>query len=214
METTAGNGKKKHWEAAFFEGSWINGVSAGGCRNNLTTFSQNPQYIITLKDHDEDDDDDLCTLIVALMQKNHRAKRKMGLDSLTIGFAIYKLEDGHFDVTDKPLSKIGFKHQALTTEFFKYNASVARSPTFINLREITARFRLSPGQYCIIPSTFDAGEEGEFILRIFTEQPPESVEENDDELGVDDNEVDPDLKKPEVSCDRMSFTFSNHKMNA
>ena len=191
-----GNGKcRKHWEAVFFEGSWVNGVSAGGCRNNLSSFSQNPQYIITLKDHDEDDDDDLCTLIVALMQKNHRAKRKMGLDSLTIGFAVYKLDHGTFDVHDNPAATVGYKPGALTTEFFKYNASVARSPSFINLREVTARFRLSPGQYVIIPSTFDAGEEGEFILRIFTEQPPESCQENDDEIGIDENENQIDDKK-------------------
>ncbi len=32
---------------------------------------------------------------MALMQKNHRLKRKMGLDSLTIGFAIYEIKEGH-----------------------------------------------------------------------------------------------------------------------
>lgn len=99
--------------------------------------------MITLKDHDEDDEDDLCTLIVALMQKNHRAKRKMGVDSLTIGFAIYRADEGTGALhLDHPLSKSGYfkqNHQLLTTDFFKYNASVARSPTFINLREITSR---------------------------------------------------------------------------
>lgn len=124
----------------------MSGVSAGGCRNNLETFAMNPQYTITLVDHDEDDEDDKCTLIVALMQKNHRAKRKMGLDSLTLGFAIYKLEDGQFQTTDNPAAQGGhFRHQMLTTEYFKYNASVARSPTFINLREVSSRFRLPPG---------------------------------------------------------------------
>lgn len=123
----------------------MSGVSAGGCRNNLQTFALNPQYLITLVDHDEDDEDDLCTLIVALMQKNHRSKRKMGLDSLTIGFAAYKLEDGQFQTSDEPAATSGFRHQMLNTEFFKYNASVARSPTFVNLREVAARFRLAPG---------------------------------------------------------------------
>ena len=32
------------------------------------------------------------------MQKNHRQKRKMGQDSLTIGFAIYEMKEGH--ITD------------------------------------------------------------------------------------------------------------------
>lgn len=100
---------------------------------------------MTLVDHDEDDDDDLCTMIVALMQKNHRSKRKMGLDSLTIGYAIYKVKDGHLDITDNPVASKGFIKQPLTTEYFKYNKSVASSPTFINLREVSARHRLPPG---------------------------------------------------------------------
>lgn len=57
----------------------------------------------------------------------------------------------------------------LDINFFKYNASVARSPSFINLREVSCRFKLPPGVYCIVPSTFDPNEEGEFLLRIFSE---------------------------------------------
>lgn len=57
----------------------------------------------------------------------------------------------------------------LDVNFFRYNASVARSPSFINLREVSCRFKLPPGVYCIVPSTFDPNEEGEFLLRIFSE---------------------------------------------
>lgn len=53
----------------------------------------NPQYVITLEDIDDDDEDNLCTCVVALMQRNRRIKRKMGLDNLTIGFAIYEMTD-------------------------------------------------------------------------------------------------------------------------
>ena len=144
----AHNCQSRQWEAVVFEGAWVAGVSAGGCRNNLQTFAMNPQYLLTLIDHDEEDDEDLCTLIVALMQKNHRSKRKMGLDSLTIGFAIYKLEDNQFQLISEE-SGSHVRHQMLTTDFFKFNASVARSPTFINLREMTARFRLPPGMASI-----------------------------------------------------------------
>jgi len=57
----------------------------------------------------------------------------------------------------------------LGMNFFNYNASVARSPSFINLREVSCRFKLPPGVYCIVPSTFEPNEEGEFILRVFSE---------------------------------------------
>jgi calpain len=59
----------------------------------------------------------------------------------------------------------------LPLKFFKYNASVARSPTFINLRECCSRFKLPTGKYVIVPSTFEPNEEGDFIIRIFTEGP-------------------------------------------
>ena len=110
----------KHWEEKLFEGSWISGVSAGGCRNYLQTYAMNPQYIITLIDKDEDDEHDKCTLIIALMQKNHRIKRKMGVDTLTIGFAIYEVKHNLASATDEPLAKAGFvRKQLLDTDFFK-----------------------------------------------------------------------------------------------
>ncbi|XP_033309223.1 calpain-A-like isoform X4 [Bombus bifarius] len=173
------NAGKKKWEMSVFEGEWVRGVTAGGCRNFLETFWHNPQYRITLEYPDEDDDK--CTVIVALMQKNRRAQRRMGAECLTIGFAIYHLE--YPERLPKPLD----------INFFKYNASVARSPAFINLREVTCRFKLPPGAYCIVPSTFDPNEEGEFLLRIFSEN-KNNMEENDDEVGVgeiDDRVINP-----------------------
>ncbi|XP_008203724.1 calpain-A isoform X4 [Nasonia vitripennis] len=173
------NAGKKKWEMSVFEGEWVRGVTAGGCRNFLETFCHNPQYRITLEYPDEDDDK--CTVIIALMQKNRRAQRRMGADCLTIGFAVYHLENP--DRLPKPLD----------INFFKYNASVARSPSFINLREVSCRFKLPPGVYCIVPSTFDPNEEGEFLLRIFSEN-KNNMEENDDQVGI--GEVDDRVKNP------------------
>lgn len=149
---------KSKWEVASFNGAWIAGQSAGGCRNNINTFASNPQFRITLEDPDDDDDDELCTVIVSLMQKGRRALRDEGLDTLTVGFAIYYLKDP--DSAPRPLD----------TEYMRYNRSCARSKVFVNLREVSRRFRLPPGTYVIVPSTFNADEEGEFILRIFTEK--------------------------------------------
>ncbi|KAL9917194.1 calpain A isoform 2-T3 [Glossina fuscipes fuscipes] len=169
------NACKRKWETSMFEGEWTPGVTAGGCRNFLETFWHNPQYVITLEDPDEEDDDGKCTVLVALMQKNRRSKRNLGMECLTIGFAIYHLTDR--DMQTRP--------QGLN--FFKYHASVARSPHFINTREVTARFKLPPGHYLIVPSTFDPNEEGEFIIRVYSET-RNNMEENDDHVGYGEDE--------------------------
>lgn len=173
---------KKKWDMSVFEGEWTAGVSAGGCRNYLQTFWQNPQYVMTLEDPDEDDEDGLCTVIVALMQKNRRSRRNMGIDCLTIGFAVYKVSER--DLEQKPLRM----------NFFKYNASVARSAAFINLREVSCRFKLAPGNYIIVPSTFEPNEEAEFLIRVFSERTSQMAE-NDAQVGFGeiDSRVSPTI---------------------
>ncbi|CRK97524.1 CLUMA_CG010913, isoform A [Clunio marinus] len=193
------SGLKKKWNMNVFEGEWVAGTSAGGCRNYLDSFHRNPQYVMTLEEPDEDDEDGKCTVVVALMQKNRRSRRNMGIDCLTIGFAVYKVTDR--DLQQKPLRM----------NFFKYNASVARSPAFINLREVSCRFKLPPGHYLIVPSTFEPNEEGEFLIRVFSES-SNTFEENDEEVGmgaVDSRIADniPDIreKTPERSAIEQLF---------
>ncbi|XP_058612076.1 calpain-3b isoform X2 [Onychostoma macrolepis] len=59
--------------------------------------------------------------------------------------------------------------QQLPKDFFLYNASTARCKSYVNMREVTERFCLKPGEYVIIPSTFDPHKESEFLLRVFSE---------------------------------------------
>lgn len=59
----------------------------------------------------------------------------------------------------------------LKKNFFQRNTSAARSPTFINLREVSARFCLPPGEYLIVPSTFEPNKNGDFYVRVFSEKP-------------------------------------------
>ena len=92
---------------------------------------------------------------------------------MTVGFAVYRVTER--DLAQKPLK----------LNFFKYNASVARSPAFINLREVSCRFKLPPGNYLIVPSTFEPNEEGEFLIRVFSES-KNTFEENDETVGIGD----------------------------
>ncbi len=77
----------KGWNSVIQSGSWL-GPKAGGCRN-FPTFANNPQFQIYL---DEDDDGDgKCSCLIALMQKNRRKQKKMGVQDLCIGFSVYKV---------------------------------------------------------------------------------------------------------------------------
>uniref|UniRef100_A0A8C6LFR5 Calpain-3 n=1 Tax=Nothobranchius furzeri TaxID=105023 RepID=A0A8C6LFR5_NOTFU len=149
------------WTVSVNEGRWVRGCSAGGCRNYPDTFWTNPQYRLRLLEEDDDPDDNEvgCTFVVALMQKNRRKERKMGANLFTIGFAIYEV----------PKEMHGNK-QHMQKDFFLFNSSKARSKSYINLREVTQRFRLSSGEYVIIPSTYEPHQEGDFILRVFSEK--------------------------------------------
>ncbi|KAM9787054.1 calpain-3 isoform 2-T2 [Syngnathus typhle] len=60
--------------------------------------------------------------------------------------------------------------QHMPKDFFLGSSSKARCKSYINLREVTQRFRLSPGEYVIVPSTYEPHQEGEFILRVFSEK--------------------------------------------
>ncbi|KAM9201712.1 calpain-3 isoform 3-T3 [Dugong dugon] len=149
--------KLQTWTVSVNEGRWVRGCSAGGCRNFPDTFWTNPQYRLKLLEEDDDPDDSqvVCSFLVALMQKNRRKERKLGANLFTIGFAIYEMHGNK---------------QHLQKDFFLYNASKARSKTYINMREVSQRFRLPPSEYVIVPSTYEPHQEGDFILRVFSEK--------------------------------------------
>lgn len=41
--------------------------------------------------------------------------------------------------------------------------------TYINSRSVFLRIELTQGRYVVIPTTFEPGLEGEFLLRIFSD---------------------------------------------
>ncbi|XP_043554224.1 calpain-3 isoform X11 [Chiloscyllium plagiosum] len=173
---TLGDDKLHKWTVSINEGRWVKGCSAGGCRNYPDTFWTNPQYRLKLCEEDDDPEvaEVLCTFVVALMQKNRRKERRMGVNFHTIGFAIYEV----------PKEMQGNK-QHLPKDFFLYRASKCRSKSYINLREVSQRFSLPPGEYVIVPSTYDPHQEGEFVLRVFSEKP--NLSEETESHIIDDN---------------------------
>ncbi|XP_068609725.1 calpain-3b [Brachionichthys hirsutus] len=179
-------GDERHsWTVSVNQGRWVRGSSAGGCRNCPNTFWTNPQYRLQLFEEDDDPEDGqaTCTFVVALMQKGRRTQRLQGPRFLTIGFSIYEV----------PQEMRG-QNQHLQKDFFLYTASKAKCKTYINLREVTERIRLPPGEYVVIPTTFEPHEEGEFILRVFSEKQSTS-EEAENVIGSE--QMQQDKKKRE-----------------
>uniref|UniRef100_A0A8C9ZLY4 Calpain 8 n=1 Tax=Sander lucioperca TaxID=283035 RepID=A0A8C9ZLY4_SANLU len=165
-----------HWNHYQFEGTWREGSTAGGCRNYPDTFSSNPQFVVRLEDVDDDplDGKDGCTFLVGLMQKGGR-QQKLGFNPEFIGFAIYKY---------KGQSNVHLGPDAL-------QSCVAES-SFANTREVCNRFKLPPGEYAIVPSTFQPDKNGSFLLRVFSEKQAAArycVTE------LSESDVDPHFKK-------------------
>ncbi|KAK2907102.1 hypothetical protein Q8A67_006087 [Cirrhinus molitorella] len=162
------------WSYSQFEGNWRVGSTAGGCRNNK-------------EDDDPYDGEDGCTILVGLMQKDGRKDKRFGQDLNAIGFTIYKYK--------------GRNNIHLGPDVLLRQRSIAESKNFMNLREVSERFKLPPGEYVIIPSTFEPHLKGSFILRVFTEKEA-AASPLDTEISADvkkhyisENDVDPQFKQ-------------------
>jgi calpain len=59
------------------------------------------------------------------------------------------------------------------------------------------RFKLPPGRYCIVPSTFDPNQEGDFLLRIYSLKSAGSVT-LDEKTAIVDVPQQPESKSPET----------------
>ncbi|GJQ69553.1 hypothetical protein Trydic_g7799, partial [Trypoxylus dichotomus] len=162
------------WKVSFFEGKWVKNVTAGGGSCFRSTFCNNPQYRITLTEADEGEDE--CTLIVGLLQKFRRHQKHLGINNLPIACEIYRLDNP--DGVPIPLD----------TEFLSTNDAIVASPEHLTLREFSRRVNVPPGIYCLIPSTDGPNQEGEFIIRVFTEQ-KHVFEEHDDQVAYEESNV-------------------------
>ncbi|KAL7833968.1 hypothetical protein AOLI_G00289280 [Acnodon oligacanthus] len=138
------------WALQQFEGNWKSGSTAGGSSKNTATFSSNPQFVINL-DHKSQGGTHTCSVLVGLMQKDMRKERKLGHDFNSICFAVY------------PHKGSKLSHEVLST------AKAAFTSDHSARREVSQRFDLPPGQYVVIPSTYEPNHEGSFLLRVFSE---------------------------------------------
>ncbi|XP_069502379.1 calpain-1 catalytic subunit-like [Ambystoma mexicanum] len=232
--------KEDGWNNSIFQGRWVRGYNAGGCRNNQATFWTNPQYLVELSEADGDEEPG-CTLLVSLTQRDRRQEKRRGQELLAIGFEIFQIPPQveyiiaswrrrhnssaavaackgelaggtlhallwvvyglhtrvdqrlHIIHCSVLLSRLSFslclQYKNLMYTFEKRRVFPSLLPVamsqYITLRDVNLRCRLSPGQYLIIPSTYNAMEEAKFTLQIFTEK-KQNIREIDDEIRADE----------------------------
>ncbi|XP_051576338.1 calpain-5-like isoform X2 [Myxocyprinus asiaticus] len=115
----------------------------GGCINHRDTFLHNPQFIFeVVGDGDE--------VLICLQQEDKRMKRREGRgDNLPIGFEVLRVE----------VNRV-CRVQCLCEQ--------AASSVYMDSRSVTLRVTLGPGRYVILPTTFQPGATGQFLLRFFS----------------------------------------------
>ncbi|XP_059209735.1 calpain-1 catalytic subunit-like [Centropristis striata] len=158
-----------HWKTSFYEGRWVAGTTAGGCMNFHDSFWTNPQYRVKIEELLGE-----CSakqgeknMLVSLMQKPDKRNRRL-VQSLHIGFTV-------FEVPDEYKSQRG----KFPASFFSTTAPVAQTKKYMNAREVMEFITLKPGEYLIVPSSFNPNETASFILTILSKSETE-VHENSD----------------------------------
>lgn len=127
------------------------------------SFSCNPQYFFNFEASAEDGDPNKCTVIISLIQKmGKRSSSSNGGSGQnrpeTIGFRMFKVNAMYRDGTK------------LDVAILKRSYGKSwNSGAFTDTREVSARFEVPSGNYCIVPSTYEPEIEGQFLLRVFSE---------------------------------------------
>ncbi|XP_036927701.1 calpain-1 catalytic subunit-like [Acanthopagrus latus] len=147
-----------HWKTSFYEGRWVAGTTAGGCMNNRDSFWTNPQFRVKIDKllSDCSAAPDEKNMLVSLMQKPDKRNRRL-VQNLHIGFSV-------FEVTGDYQAQRG----KFPASFFNTHAPIAQTKSYMNAREVMEFLMLKPGEYLIVPSTFNANETASFILTILS----------------------------------------------
>lgn len=142
-----------------------------------------PQYLIQLTHTPPGSND--CMLICALMQKYTRQKRMQmhGEQSEEfIQLRVFRVNEG----VDLSVFQSGSGQKLYPRDLER----VGTTGAYINKREVTYQCRVPPGNYIIIPSTYEANRECKFLLRVFSETPAESISMNIDRPDVGPGEYE------------------------
>ncbi|KAK2505068.1 hypothetical protein MC885_004745 [Smutsia gigantea] len=144
-------------------GAWVEGQSAGGCRNN-SGFPSNPKFWLRVSEPSE--------VYVAVLQR----PRVRTLDRA--GWA--RAPAGNDRTAWSPVGFLSKDYQAVGLHIWKVEKQRVSLPRVLSSppvagtvchaydREIHLRCELAPGYYLAVPSTFLKDVPGQFLLRVFS----------------------------------------------
>ncbi|XP_062305838.1 calpain-5-like isoform X1 [Osmerus eperlanus] len=116
----------------------------GGCINHRDSFLHNPQFMFEVRGKEEE-------VLICLQQEDRRIRRKDGGgENLPIGFEVLKVEVNR-------CSRV----QCVVEQ--------AASSVYMDSRSVALRVQLAPGRYALLPTTFQPGPTGRFLLRLFSQ---------------------------------------------
>uniref|UniRef100_A0A4W5M477 Peptidase C2 calpain domain-containing protein n=1 Tax=Hucho hucho TaxID=62062 RepID=A0A4W5M477_9TELE len=159
------------WTHSLHDGRWVAGTTAGGCMNFPDSFWTNPQYRVKIEglDIDWSETQGDNNMLVSLMQKPDKRNRRL-VKSLHIGINIFEVP-------------AQFKGQRgkFPAFFFNNNVPVAQTKNYPNARTVVQFSRLKPGEYLIVPSSFNPNETASFILSILSKAKTHIHENSNDQ---------------------------------
>ncbi|KTF77217.1 hypothetical protein cypCar_00039660 [Cyprinus carpio] len=138
-----------HWISKYHHGSWISGSTDGGGISYADSFCKNPQFWLKVNEFDKACEQGQNNVLVTLIQKPDKRHRRHSAHH-GIGFYVFAMRSE---------GKLG-------SSFFLGRKPVVTSEPFQRARQVMKFFRLEPGEYLIIPSTYQPKTKGEFILSI------------------------------------------------
>uniref|UniRef100_A0A672NB30 Calpain-1 catalytic subunit-like n=1 Tax=Sinocyclocheilus grahami TaxID=75366 RepID=A0A672NB30_SINGR len=141
---------KCRWTSTCYYSSWDAGTTAGGRPSNKETFWTNPQFRVRIEELDEECASGQCpeNILVSLMQIHENRYRSL-VSNYAIGFSVF------------------MKDEKFPAKFFYNKRPVEASEKFTQARHVMKFFKLEPGEYLIVPSTFNPNESAKFMLSIF-----------------------------------------------
>ncbi|XP_041827155.1 calpain-1 catalytic subunit-like [Melanotaenia boesemani] len=183
-----------HWKTSFYEGRWVAGTTAGGCMNYPESFWTNPQFRIKIEklSNECSEKQSEQNILISLMQKPDKRNRRL-VQNLHIGISVFEVTEEYKALRGK-----------FPANFFRRNIPVAKTKNLMNAREVMELMALRPGEYLIVPCTFNPNETASFILTIISKAETH-VHENSgghnheymetEEHKSEENRVDDDSKR-------------------